>query len=911
MSETSMLPDESIRANERFELIAKATHDTIWDWDLKTNLIWWNENFQIMFGYTPDEIEPDISSWYNRVHPEDRDRVIGGIHAIINAGGEYWHDEYRFRRADGSYAHVYDRGYIQHNKLGPSRMVGSMMDISGRKAMEEKLSKNEERLRMAIESTGLGTWDYDLTNDRLNWDVQCKALFGLPPDAHINYSVFLQGLHPDDRDRADKIVKECFDIRSGGNYDIEYRTIGIEDKKLRWVRARGRAFFDDSGKALRFIGTALDITEQKTSSEKLAKSEERLKEALLVAATGTWRIDLKTGTDTRDASLNRMLGLEAVDTESTLSDSYTRMHPEDAPRIREAIGKAVAGADTYDEECRIFRPDGTMRWIRDRGRVIRDASGEPSYMIGAAIDITDQKISQQRIQESEEQFRTIFSNSLLGIAVVGLDFRFIQANPVFCQMLGYTEEELKQKDMPSITSGADAPQNVADSRRMIRGEIEGFTTEKTYIRKNGEPVLAKVWVSLLRDGQGQPKTIVAVATDISQQKKAEEQMMLQARVLDSMDEGVSVSDENGYILYTNPAEDRMFGYDQGEMTGRHVSVQNYYPPEENMKIVSEVIERLKEKGSWSGEWHNKRKDGSGFFTFSNITALDIGTRKLLVCVQRDITEEKQKEEALQKSAEELEKRVEERTCELRDANERLEKSNSDLEQFAYIASHDLQEPLRKIKTFAYRLEEDLKSVGSENMLKYREKVISSSERMTVLIRDLLNYSRLTREETEYERADLNEILREIISDYEVLIMQKQARIEAGTLPVIRGIPLQLRQLFFNLIGNSLKFARPEEPPVLRIGCRKLDDKEKAGLHLPGHSPYYEISFEDNGIGFEPRYREQIFEIFQRLHSRDQYAGTGIGLALSRKVVHNHQGLILAESTPGQGASFKVYLPEEV
>lgn len=262
MNEASLLHGEAIRANERFELIAKATHDTIWDWDFKTNQVWWNENFQVMFGYKPEDIEPDASSWYNRIHPGDRDRIVNGIHDRIDNGGEYWHDEYRFRRADGSYAHVYDRGYIHRDKSGPSRMVGSMMDISGRKNMEEKLTKNEERLRIAIESTGLGTWDFDLPNDRLNWDAQCKALFGLPPDAFIDYTIFLSGLHPDDRERTDRIVQRSLDIASGGYYDIEYRTIGIEDKKLRWIRAKGRAYFDESGKAQRFIGTVLDITQQ-------------------------------------------------------------------------------------------------------------------------------------------------------------------------------------------------------------------------------------------------------------------------------------------------------------------------------------------------------------------------------------------------------------------------------------------------------------------------------------------------------------------------------------------------------------------------------------------------------------------------------------------------------------------------
>lgn len=259
----------------------------------------------------------------------------------------------------------------------------------------------------------------------------------------------------------------------------------------------------------------------------------------------------------------------------------------------------------------------------------------------------------------------------------------------------------------------------------------------------------------------------------------------------------------------------------------------------------------------------------------------------------------------------LEQKVKARTIELENANGKLEvvneklvRSNSDLEQFAYVASHDLQEPLRKIQIFTEMAE---KSEDKDAAIGYFEKIHASARRMTDLIKSVLNYSRLSKTGEQFEEVDLNVLVENTKTDFELLITEKKATIKNDTLPVIQGIPLQLNQLFLNLFSNALKFSTGT--PLIAISSRILSDKEiRQREYLHTRVRYVEIIFSDNGIGFEQQYADQIFTIFQRLHDKKSYEGTGIGLALCKKIVENHHGFITAKSELGKGATFYIYLP---
>lgn len=258
----------------------------------------------------------------------------------------------------------------------------------------------------------------------------------------------------------------------------------------------------------------------------------------------------------------------------------------------------------------------------------------------------------------------------------------------------------------------------------------------------------------------------------------------------------------------------------------------------------------------------------------------------------------------------IEEVVEERTQELAESNADLQRSNGELRQFAYIASHDLQEPVRKIRTYSEMLRRNLGQMDPRSQ-SFFSKIDTSSARMLELIRDVLSFSQLTQLKPHYVEVDLMEIMETVKRDFELLIEEKGAVIISTKLPLIVAIRVQILQLFSNLVSNSLKFSSKKVQPSIHISARKLTADEVAARSLNTKFDYQMLTFRDNGIGFDQENATQIFNIFERLHSKTEYEGTGIGLAMCKRIAQNHHGDIFATSSPGNGASFYVILPERV
>ncbi|HEV7343621.1 MAG: PAS domain-containing protein [Sphingopyxis sp.] len=262
---------------ERYRLVSRATNDAVWDWDFATDYVIWNEALEAAHGHRPDAVKPTGAWWIAHIHPDDRARVDASIHAAIDGSAASWSDEYRFLQANGDYAAILDRGHIIRDDAGKAvRMIGAMLDLTERQRTRAILTINEERLRLATDAAEVGFWDVDIVNDVLIWPPIVKEMFGISPDVPVSMADFYAGIHPDDQAATFEAFSGACDPARRALYDVDYRTVGKEDGKIRWVAAKGRGIFDGEGNCVRVVGTAIDVTARKYDEAELRELNDHL-----------------------------------------------------------------------------------------------------------------------------------------------------------------------------------------------------------------------------------------------------------------------------------------------------------------------------------------------------------------------------------------------------------------------------------------------------------------------------------------------------------------------------------------------------------------------------------------------------------------------------------------------------------
>ena len=446
----------------------------------------------------------------------------------------------------------------------------------------------------------------------------------------------------------------------------------------------------------------------------------------------------------------------------------------------------------------------------------------------------------------------------------------------------------------------DQSQNLQQSlgdREKQAAEIRKFTHEMERLVQERTTDLTKACDKLraeLNERKQAEKALAQQAQELGRSKdvlelhvqaRTQELQKLQRRnesILNSAGEGIYGLDLQGRTTFINPAAAKLTGWKVEELIGKPESEVFCKPAVEGLPAG---------QTSHPGEQTFFRKDGSTFpveYVRSPIMEKDrlVGA----VVMFKDITERKRTHDALARKAAEL------------------ARSNAELEQFAYVASHDLQEPLRKIQAFGDRLRAKLDAIGLQEGREFLERMQSAAARMQRLINDLLTFSRVISKWQPPVPVNLTQVTREVLSDLEVRIEQTKAHIDVGQLPTIQADPMQMRQLLQNLIGNALKFQPPDGKPQIKIDAKTVRRPFNGEAAGGTEQEVCELSIKDNGIGFDEKYAEKIFAMFQRLHGRNEYEGTGVGLAVCRRIADRHGGTIRAISKPGEGATFTVTLP---
>ncbi len=599
--------------------------------------------------------------------------------------------------------------------------------------------------------------------------------------------------------------------------------------------------------------------------------------------------------------------LSAV-SESDIQEADINFHdgqllPKDISRLNKHYDNFASAKDGEIRtiEYKVKGNKGRSTWFRRHEIVFkRTWDGIPTQVIGIALDISKEKETSLELEHRDQQLQE--AQEIAGLGTFEWDLAGDQSS--------FSTQLLKTFEL-------DGPSNLVsfmecvhpDDREKLKAAIAKSMTEHghyeceyRYRKNEHEKVIWSRGVVTFLDGK--PTKMQGFAMDVTKNRTMNEQLKENEKtfrqLIDNAPDAVIVIDENSNILLWNPKAEEIFGWSSAEILGK--TLMDSIIPAKYKTAHFEGIKRLHTTGksrvlNKTIEITAVNKKNEEFYIALSIAASKWNGKPVFISFIRDISKEKIAEIELEENRNKLTLK-----------NAELERMNNELSSFSYVAGHDLKEPLRKIRTYSnFIIDKGNKTLPVE-IQDYVNRIITSATNMQNLIDDLLAFSRTTSSEKNLMTVDLNQLLTEVTNSLKERIEEKNAKIISTRLPVIQAIPFQFQQLLENIIGNALKYSKPDVAPLINItsGLASGNDHIDQG----GHSGmnYNKISISDNGIGFEQEYAEKIFELFQRLHGKDEYSGTGIGLAICKKIVENLDGFISAEGKEGSGSTFNIFIP---
>lgn len=774
--------------------------------------------------------------------------------------------------------------YWQDITIYPTRegLTVYIKDASNRKAGETELLKTKQFLEEINAVAIIGGWEVDLIKGIVNWTSVTGLIHetdtGYLPDLERGFNFYKEG---ESRDTIIKLVTQA--MEQGTGWDVELQIITAKGNE-RWVRTKGKTEFDEHNKCIRLFGTFQDIDGQKKLDYKLLQSEKQFRSAFEYSAIGMALVNTDGKWKEVNESLCNIVGYSHSELSKLTFHNIT--HPEDLQIDLNLLQELIDGKrQSYQLEKRYLHKDGHIVWVLLAVSMVKNQQGEIVHFISQIQDISEKKLTEKALADERKLLRTIIDHIPLNVYLKDMDSKKILVNKNEIEYMGAAgETEILGKSDIDLFPYANAIISIEEDKQVIKTGFAIIDKETISQRNDGtETFFLTSKIPFLND-KDEITGVLGISYDITARNKIKKLLEASEQKLSTLFDlspvGFALSEfKSGIFLEFNIAFAGRLGYNSEELKKLNrlkIISEKYWETE---KAIMQSINKTITFGPV--EMEHVRKNGTSYpILISGVKVMDINERELIWTVVQDITNLKEKEEELKKL-----------NLSVAETNRELAIKNEELEQFAYVASHDLQEPLRMITGFISKIEKKYYDILDDDGKKYISFAVDGAKRMRLLIADILNYARLdNNDESNITSIDLNILIQEIIQSVKNSEGGHNAIIKSGTLPVINAHSTAIQQLFLNLITNAIKYQQPGNTPVITI---KAEDSIN----------YWKFSITDNGIGIDPKYFHKVFNIFQRLHNKEQYSGTGIGLAICKKIVTKLKGEIWIESQKGFGSAF--------
>jgi len=855
-----------------------------WSYDYSAREVTLSGQVLAAMGLSADEATLTTEAFRDRIYRADQPRVAEALAAMALTGNT--HVEFRVITEGGHWIWLSLRGGLsaQSSTGEPLRASGVFAEATKRKEQERRLSDSERLLSHAVSAATLGAWEVDYKAGEFLPRGEIRTMLGLDDSSEwIPVARWRELVHPDDRTMLDRSIGGIMKSAPGSSRTAEYRIMDHRTGEYLWVEARGSRLGPESHRA-DCAGIVLDISQRKSLEDSLARSEERLGRALESARQGTWRFDIQAGQVELSEFARVVMCLpHGHDGRLDVKQWRELIHRDDRHLCEAGVAK-ILGGEAMEAIYRVGDGQGGWRWVEDRGAVsARDAAGTPIEAIGTLVDITSRRLLEIELAERELRLNESMDAGLSAIWSVDLRTGMQSVRGRLLEWMGreISDGDIEATDWQPIIHPDDRMLARTALGKLMKGESAGPLDYRLrdgdtwrWVRAKGQPT---AW-----DENGKPVRSGGVVIDITAEKQFAEALDIERERLRQVYTTTPVMlasiHPTGTILDVSEYWLSSTGYERGAVIGQFYNDFLTAASRDTMERLGGMDALIAAGGMEDIYAQMVKADGTIIDTVSSAT-VERGADGAPVAIHGisiDVTEKLAKDRELKRYAAEL------------------ERTNRELDRFAAVASHDLQEPLRKISAFASLIKRRHQGVLDAETDRSLEFLVDAAGRMRRLIDDLLSYSRASKRALDVHPVDMNQLLAETLSELELLTADANASIDAGELPTVTGDPTLLRLLVQNLVSNALKYRKGDN---VVISISAVPDGEE-----------WQFTVGDNGIGFDPRFSDKVFAPFQRLHGRDEYEGTGIGLAICQQAVERHGGTIWVDTAPGKGSRFHFTLP---